>query len=358
MSYAPCIRHLRDFVAIPSVNPMGRDDIPASVAGERRYAEHAGAQLRRLGLDVEIVGEGERASVLAEAFEPRVADGRVFGRGACDTKAGLAALVDALERVLARGTLRRNLIVVGEADEEYGSAGVRDAIAGLGARRPDWVLATEPTGLRVVTHHKGKATARLEARGRAVHSSNPAQGRNAIVALARSVVALEAHAAELAARPHPVLGPATLAVAQVHGGIAPNVVPDRAWLVLDRRVLPGEDAARVRAELEAVLRRAELSDVSVAECSVDKHALETGEGAPAVAACRAALRAAGLPVALGAVAFGTDAGEFDALAGWPGVVVGPGHIEQAHTADEWVDVAEVEAMARFFVALLEDRPAS
>ena len=148
MTLARCIRNLQAYVAIPSVNPMRRDDLPSEVVGERRYAEHVREQLRALSLDAELVGSGQRISVLAEAtaespidtvlvashldtvpvdgmeidpFDPRIEDGRLLGRGSCDTKAGMAALLAALETVLARGTLRRNLIVVGEADEELHS---------------------------------------------------------------------------------------------------------------------------------------------------------------------------------------------------------------------------------------------
>ena len=186
------IELLREYVAIPSVNPMRRDDIPASITGERRYATHLREQLRRLGLDAELLGDGERASVIAEAtardardtvliashldtvpvdgmeidpFDPRVEAGRLYGRGSCDTKAGMAAAVAALADVLERGTLRRNVILAGEADEECSSVGVRDVLARLGTKRPDWVLATEPTNLEVVTSHKGIALVRLVAHG-------------------------------------------------------------------------------------------------------------------------------------------------------------------------------------------------
>jgi acetylornithine deacetylase len=372
---------LRDYIAIPSVNPMERDDIPDAIAGERRYAEHVAAQLERLGLDAAVIGNGSRASVVAEArpagdrrapllvashldtvpvdgmeidpFDPRLDGGRLYGRGACDTKGGLAALLAALETVLARGTLRRPLVIVGEADEEFGSSGIADVLAHLGALRPDWVLATEPTSLRVVTHHKGIAEARIVARGVACHSSDPAAGRNAIYAIARAALGLEALGQRLAARPDPELGPATLSVGLVGGGHGFNVVPDHAWLVSDRRLLPGEDDTTVRQELEAALAEAGVADlVTVEHVQAKKPALATAAGSDAVRRCRAALAGLGRDAPPASVAFATDAGLFG-VRGIPAVVLGPGSIEQAHTAREYVDIEEVEAMAEFFVRLLE-----
>lgn len=373
-----CIDRLRSYVATPSVNPMGRSDIPAAFTGEHRYAELVSAELRAMGLDAVVVGQGERRSVVAEArvagardtvlvashldtvpvdameidpFDPRVEGGRLFGRGSCDTKAGMAALLTALERLLARGALRRNVIVAGEADEELGSVGVRDVLAHLGSGRPDWVLATEPTELRIVTHHKGIAVLRLEATGLACHSSAPDTGRSAIVSLAQAVLAMEGLREALARRPDPVLGPGTCSVGVIAGGKAPNVVADAAWLLMDRRLLPGEGEMQVRREVEAALAKAGVRDVRVAECRIGKPPLATDADAAAVAACRAALRADAALDETGVVAFGTDAALFSA-AGIPSVVMGPGSIAQAHTATEWVEVAQVEAMTRFFERLL------
>lgn len=374
-----CVSLLRDYVAVPSVNPMGRTDIPPEWTGEARYAERVAADLRALGLDTVLVGEGTRRSVVGEArvagaretvlvashldtvpvdameidpFDPRVEGGRLYGRGSCDTKAGMAALLAALARLLAGGTLRRNVIVVGEADEELGSVGVRDVLRHLGGRRPDWMLATEPTGLRVVTHHKGIAVLRLEARGVAAHSSDPDAGRSAIVALSRAVLAVEALRGELAKRPDPILGPGTCSVGVIGGGKAPNVVPDAAWLLMDRRLLPGESAEAVRHEVEAALARHGADDVRVAECRMGKPPLATADDAPCVATCRAALAAEGLATTSAPVAFGTDAALF-AADGVPSVVMGPGSVAQAHTASEFVEVEQVEAMTRFFVRLFE-----
>ncbi len=381
MRESACIRHLRAYVAIPSVNPMRRDDVDPAIAGERRYAEHLREQLRRLGLDAVLVGDPARPSVVAEAsvrdagetllvashldtvpvdgmeidpFDPRVADGRVYGRGSCDTKSGMAALVAALERTLKNGTLRRNVIVVGEADEELGSAGVRDVLAHLGTHRPDWTIATEPTELRVVTRHKGIVHAQLRASGVAVHSSMPERGKSAVVALCRAVLALEELAAEIGAREDPHLGRATLSVGRIGGGAATNIVPDDAWLLLDRRCLPGEDDTSVRAELEGMLAKHALDDVRVEWCTLEKAALATPADDPSVRALQAALNEAALDPEPASVAFGTDAGEFSAH-GMPGVVFGPGSIAQAHTAREWVAIDQVEAASAIFERILSTR---
>jgi acetylornithine deacetylase len=379
---SPSIRLLRDLIAIPSVNPMGREDVPAAIAGEQRIAEFVGDALGRLGLDVALVGSGGRTSVLAEAragadaetllvashldtvpvdgmeidpFDPLVDGDRVFGLGACDTKSGMAALLAALARVLERGTLRRNLIVVGEADEEHRSAGVHDVLARLGTRRPDWALATEPTGLRLIHAHKGVVHARVRARGRACHSSDPAAGRNAIVLLARAILAIESSAKLLASRPHPDLGPATISIGVVHGGHAPNIVPDDAWLWVDRRTLPGEGPEHVKRELEAILAREGIAgEVVIDSCREEKPPLGNDPGALPIRATGDALAALGLDADVAPVAFGTDAGVFS-REGVPSVVIGPGSIALAHTAREHVPIGEVETMVRIFERLLETR---
>lgn len=374
------IRLLRDLVAIPSVNPMGREDLPPDMVGEQRVAEYVAAALSRIGLDARLVGSAGRTSVIAEArtgpqaetllvashldtvpvdgmeidpFDPVIRDGRLYGRGACDTKSGMAALLEALERVLARGTLNRNVIVVGESDEEYRSAGAYDVLADLGGRRPDWAIATEPTGLRLIHAHKGVVHARVCARGRACHSSDPTAGRNAIVLLARAILAIESSAQIFAERPHPDLGAATLSIGVVRGGQAPNIVPDEAWLWVDRRSLPGEPPEAVKRELEEVLAQAGLSgEVVVDSCREEKPPLGNAADSLAVLATARTLRALDLDAAPGTVAFGTDAGVFS-REGIPSVVIGPGSIALAHTAKEFVPVDEVETMVRIFEHLLE-----
>lgn len=380
MSHSAAVRHLRDYVAIPSVNPMGRSDIDTRWLGEERYAGHVHHQLGKLGVDSVLVGEGSRRSVVGQAragrgaetllvashldtvpvdnmvidpFDPVIQEGRLFGRGSCDTKAGMAALLAALERVLARGTLARNLVIVGEADEETGdSIGVSDVLAHIEGSRVDWSIATEPTELRIVNAHKGTAMARLEAHGRACHSSEPSRGRNAIVSLAGAVLALEALAAELASHVHEGLGQATLSVGLIGGGHATNIVPDKAWLAMDRRTLPGDTSASIRREIEEALARAGVKDVEVAELRMGKEPLYLAPEHAAFQACRRALERCGCDAGPASVAFGTDAGLF-ARAGIPSLVLGPGSIQRAHTDAEYVEIDQLERMVGVYEQLLE-----
>ncbi len=380
MSLPAAVRHLRHYVAIPSVNPMGRSDIDARWVGEERYAECVRQQLARMGVDCVLVGKDNRRSVVGQVrvsrnaetimvashldtvpvdnmsidpFDPVVKDGRLYGRGSCDTKAGMAALLAALERVLARGSLARNLVIVGEADEETSdSVGVSDVLAHLEGSPVDWSIATEPTELRIVNAHKGTAMARIEAHGVACHSSDPTRGKNAIVALAQAIVALESLGAELGRHVHEGLGPATISVGLIGGGQAPNIVPDRAWLAMDRRTLPGDTSASISREIESVLARAGVTGVHLAELRMGKEPLYLAPEHAAFQACRRALERCGADPGPSSVAFGTDAGLF-ARAGIPSLVLGPGSIDRAHTEAEYVEVDQLERMVLVFEQILE-----
>jgi acetylornithine deacetylase len=381
MSLSAAVRHLRDYVAIPSVNPMGRSDIDPRWVGETRYAECVHQQLAKLGIGSVLIGKDDRRSVVGEVrvssaaetvlvashldtvpvdnmvidpFDPVIKEGRLYGRGSCDTKAGMAALMAALERVLAKGSLARNLVIVGEADEETGdSMGVFDVIAHLEGSRVDWSIATEPTELRIVNAHKGTAVAHLEAHGRACHSSEPSRGKNAIVALARAVLAIEALGARLQSHVHPGLGQATVSIGLVGGGQAPNIVPDKAWMVVDRRTLPGDTSESIAAEIEQAMALAGASDVQITDLRMGKEPLYLAPEHPAFQACRRALERCGTSQSEPAsVAFGTDAGLL-ARAGIPSLVLGPGSITRAHTDSEYVEIDQLERMVGVYEQILE-----
>ncbi len=380
---SPVVRLLRDLIALPSVNPAF---LPAGDprTGEARMADFLAATAARAGLSVEFqdvvparrnvlirlgpTGPVRRRVLLAPhldtvgepaldaQLQPRIQDGRVWGRGACDTKGCVAAMLMALLRV-AKGGARpaeTELVFLGLVDEENGQAGSR-TYAGL-ARRPefraDLAVVGEPTRLEVVTSHKGDVWLQLRAKGVAAHGATPHLGRNAVHLMARVVDALETrYRADLARRSHPLLGSPTVNVGSIHGGTQPNIVPAECVITVDRRTLPGETEAGVRREIRAVLKAAglvvEFDNLRTALCE----ALETDPELPAVVQL---CRVAGRKRTVG-VHYFCDAAPLSA-GGIPAVVFGPGDIAQAHTDAEWIAVRALERGTDILERFLRSQP--
>jgi acetylornithine deacetylase/succinyl-diaminopimelate desuccinylase-like protein len=286
-----------------------------------------------------------------EQFTPGKRNGRVFGRGACDTKGSVATMFTALCEMAQSGQRPADteITFVGLVDEEHGQAGSRALVAsGL---RADLAIVGEPTRLEVVTAHKGTLWLELETRGKAAHGSWPELGRNAIHTMARIVDLLQTtYAKELRRRRHPLLGCATVSVGAICGGTQANIVPDRCTILIDRRTLPGETSAGVRREFMAALRRRNLQAAFVEKRLPDCLPLETNPKLPLVARF---LESVGQRKPVG-VRYFCDASVLGG-GGIPSVVFGPGDIAQAHTADEWVSVEALERgkglLRRFLVSL-------
>lgn len=373
----PPTRLLRELIALPSVNPAF---LPPGDprGGEARVAEHLARLAKTAGLRVtrqralpgrenllltltptdrprqRVILAPHLDTVGADAaqFRPVLRNGLLHGRGACDTKGSLAAMFSALTAAArsARRPAHTEIVLAGLVDEEDGQRGARALVAsGLAA---DLAIVGEPTGLRVVTAHKGSLWLGLETRGRAAHGARPDLGRNAVVSMARLVTLLETeYAPALRCRPHPLLGPATVSIGTIAGGVQPNIVPDRCEIRVDRRTLPGETPAGVLRELRALLRlhgrRARLTNLKPVACDP----LETDPDLPLV---RQLMDCAGQPEPAGADFF-CDAAVLSA-GGIPSVVFGPGHIDQAHTADEWVAVRQLERATAILIRFLSTLP--
>ncbi len=371
MNLPPLPDLLAGLVRLPSVNPMGRTDLPAHLLHESRVTDYLDAHLRQLPVRVtrrpvapgrdnlvatfappnpplHLLWEAHQDTVPAdgmtvEPFAAEVRDGKLYGRGACDVKAGVAAMLYAFARLVTENPPGAAAVTLAfTVDEEHTFLGVQALVAD--GVRADLAVVAEPTGLDLVTSHKGVVRWTLETTGLACHSSRPADGVNAVYAMAKLVTRLEVYAAELAARPqHPELGPPTISVGVISGGVSPNTVPDRCRIEVDRRLLPGEDPAAAVAEANAALRETGVAFTSAVTFAcpplpavVPDHLLvRFGDCIQAVA---------GRPARQRAVPFATDASTL-AEAGVPAVVFGPGDIAQAHTADEWVALAEVEQAA-------------
>ena len=287
-------------------------------------------------------------------FEPTVRDGRLYGRGSCDNKASLAAMLLALRAVCEGGKRPPATVwLAATADEELGSTGAHRLMAD--GFRADAAVVGEPTGLAVVHAHKGAYRFRVVTHGRAAHSSDPSRGTSAIAQMTRVVEALEGPvAARLRQRNHPLLGPPTISVGTIRGGSQVNIVPARCEIEVDRRTLPGEnrdEIARPVVEQLNLLRQADPRFEYDYEEMEWYPAFEADPHGPlashTAAACRAVLGEARIEV----VPWAANAGIFYE-AGIPSVLFGPGSIRQAHTADEWVDLAQVALAARVYAEII------
>lgn len=362
-------------VAIPSVNPSGRP-VAAPEEGEERISRYVREWLVGRGIDCRqqevmpgrdnviarvpgrqeppIVFEAHMDTVSVEGmtiapFEPRVENGRVYGRGACDAKGCLAAMMVALARVAGGEPPPRSVILCAAVDEEYLHGGARRFLTDSGPIAA--AVIGEPTLLHVVIAHKGALRVRVVTHGVSAHSSNPERGVNAIYRMARAVLALEDYAASLAARaPHPLVGSPTLSVGTIRGGVAVNVVPERCEIMVDRRIVPGETPDEALAEIEAVLAPV-LAAGDVVEPTLKDCAVETAAHEEIVTLALDATRAAGIAAEPEGVAYCTDGCDF-AERGIPLVVLGPGDIAQAHTADEWIELEQLEGAVEVYERIM------
>ena len=287
-------------------------------------------------------------------FEAVVRDGRLSGRGSCDDKGPMAAMLLAIRSVFGSGFRPAGTVYfVSTADEEIGAAGAKAVVAD--GPRVDMAVVGEPTGMAVIHAHKGASRVRITARGRAAHSSDPAAGVNAIARMARLVDAIEGpYAGRLAARPHAALGPPTVCVGNIRGGTQANIVPDRCEINVDRRTLPGETSDGVLAEFRSLLDVLRAGDpelgYDIEQCQWWPAFEEDPRGPVAGLVAAACQKVLGRAERRGAP-WTSNAGVFRA-GGLPCVLFGPGSVRQAHTADEYIELKEVVAAAEVYAEII------
>jgi succinyl-diaminopimelate desuccinylase len=369
---------LQQLVGLPSVNPMARDDISPEIALEGRMTSFLANWFTEQGIDFRLQqvadgrqnivgwvdGRSDLPAVVLDAhqdtvpvdgmtippFSAEIRDGRLWGRGACDIKGGMASMLTALSRVKNRPQ-RPRIVMSCTCDEELGQMGAktlaetwnRESSPRDFPSRPDLAIVAEPTSLDVVVAHRGTARWRIAVSGRAAHSSQPDAGISAIYRMARLLNVLEEYAGVLGERVavHPLCGPATLSVGRVHGGTSVNMVPDHCAIDIDRRVLPGENVAELLRDVEQYLQERLDFEFQMDPPTTMGMSLSNEINMPLAAQLgRSIDSVAGNHSQVG-VAYTTHAPQF-AAAGIPTVVFGPGSIAQAHTKDEWIDVRELE----------------
>jgi acetylornithine deacetylase len=385
---------LADLVSIPSVNPMGRDlagphlfetrltdylegffrelDVPFERQWVSEGRENVVARVDSPGSPVTLLFEAHQDTVPAEnmtidPFSPLVKDGRLYGRGACDVKGGLAAMLGAFARVAnERPGPAASVVMACTVDEEFtGSGALRLARlwtdgagseASLISRPPDFAIVAEPTELDIVVAHKGAIRWKIRTLGRACHSSRPEDGVNAIYKMAEVVASLADYAGQLPRRveAHPLCGVATLSVGRIEGGVSTNVVPEECTIEIDRRLLPGENGQNARLDVEAFLRDRLGDDVGfeMLEPWTNSSALDDSSNGRL-----AELLGGAVDSVLGShrkrgVTYGTDASKFS-VTGVPCVVFGPGSIAQAHTCDEWISLDQLDRASEILFRLIQ-----
>lgn len=288
----------------------------------------------------------------SELFTPLHKNGRIYGRGACDTKGSVAAMFSALLRLAETGRrpAQTEIIFAGLVDEENAQAGSRALVAkGIKA---DLAIVGEPTRLQVVTAHKGDVWLRLETHGKSAHGARPELGENAIHAMARIVDLLETeYASQLRRREHALLGQATVNVGSISGGTQPNIVPDHCVITIDRRTLPGETEETVRDELRKLLGRHQLRATLGSARNAPCLALETKSDNPLV---RQFLGIVAQKAPVG-VDYFCDAAILG-HGGIPSLVFGPGDIAQAHTDQEWISCRSLERASDLLERFLRSLP--
>ncbi|MEM8820262.1 MAG: acetylornithine deacetylase [Pseudomonadota bacterium] len=298
-----------------------------------------------------------------DPFTPRILDGRIYGRGACDMKGFLACVLASVPAMQA-ARLTKPLHIVFSYDEEVGCVGVRDALMRMAAWpvTPIGCFVGEPTLGDVIVGHKAKRSVAVDVRGTTAHSSLAPTAVNAVTYAARLITHIGEVAAELeqaGARDTLYDIPFTTPhVGAVHGGDVVNIVPDRCRFVFEVRAIGADDpdavVARIQSFAKDVLEPEMRSVAADAGFSFEEVSSIDGLDTPPEHDLVALTKRLAGRNAHAKVAYGTEAGFFRSIAGIPAVVIGPGSIEQAHKADEWVAIEELTRCNGFLDALIAE----
>jgi acetylornithine deacetylase/succinyl-diaminopimelate desuccinylase family protein len=365
MEHTSVIGLLQALVQIPSVNPHGSPGVDRP--GEQACAEFVAGFLQRCGAETQlrevapgrpnVIGRfpsktpGKKRLILAphldtvsvsgmviDPFAAEIRDGKIWGRGATDTKGSMAAMLWSLYELRDQiPDLGYEVWFAGLMGEEAGQEGAR---AFVKQERADFALIGEPTGCNIVYTHKGAYWLHLRTKGRAVHASAPSLGENAIYKMADLLVCIRDRIApRLAAQSHPVLGSPTISAGTIRGGSKTNIVPDRCEVEVDTRTIPGQDPSEIATALRETCPDLEMSVWESAPLNTD----------PAHPLINLLLHGGGK---LAGAPWFCDAAVF-AEAGIPAVAAGPGSIAQAHTSDEWIAIDELEKGVEFYRRFLE-----
>ena len=305
-------------------------------------------------IDTVPIAQDEAGRWTVDPYAATIHDGKLYGKGSVDDKAPLAAMMHAISTAV--GKLQRGtLVLVAAAEEETGGQlGTRWlADAGL-LPMSDFVVVGEQTHNRVATAHKGVMRATVRTTGKSVHATNPDRGINAITAMARAVLALDAYHRDLQSRVHPMVGTPSCNVGVIHGGSTANAVPDSCAVYLDRRMIPGENPAEVQREMQAVIASVDVApaQIAISDFLVSNwfsSTIDTPLAQAFLASVNAILQADAGPIGY---LPGSDAKHLTGITRGEMVIFGPGSYEVAHAFDEYVALDELEQTAAILTSFI------
>jgi acetylornithine deacetylase len=292
-----------------------------------------------------------------DPFRAVVEDGKIYGRGACDTKGTGACMLWALKSAVESDRLRANIAILFSIDEEVSRIGVRAFVQHQLAALswvPSAVIVGEPTMLQMITAHNGTVRWKIKTQGRAAHSSDPSGGRSAITDMIKVIGAIEADYIPHLKAEHPLVGRAQCSINMIAGGSLINVIPESCTIDVDRRVVPGEDSSTVLPAIEVILQALRESNselrISQEEPSISL-ALAPDLNQELKERVGVVLESLDLSSTAVGARYGTHASNFADI-GLPALVLGPGDIAQAHCKDEFIAIDQLESGTQVYQALM------
>jgi len=370
---------LGDLISINSVNPLEG----TSGKGEKEIAFYIRDFLKKAGINSVLQpvlndrpnvigileGRGKGKNIVLEAhmdtvkvdnmriepFSPKIEDGRMFGRGACDDKGSLTAMLLAVKILKEENiSLKGNVYLAAVVDEEHRYRGVLHLLNQK--FKFDAGIVGEPTGLDILIAHRGCLRWRIVTRGLSVHSSEPQRGKNAIYLMSEVIGAFQKELIPLCEKKsHPLVGPPSMSINIIRGGSEVNIVPDRCFIEIDRRTVPGESETDILKEIDEFLdrlkRKNPLLEVEREKPFLASPPMQIDKNEKIVKALFDSAREMETEVEVKGGRFDSDAGKFVAR-GIATPVFGPGNIAQAHSEDEWVEINQVVQATRIIAGAI------
>lgn len=369
------LRLASTLVRIPSENPPGN---------EKEIADYLASKLRELGFKtfeynfkpgrpnvvgilksqkkkslmfdghLDTVPAGRKDQWITDPFSGEIRDRKLYGRGSADMKSSIAAFISAVEAVLDAGEeLMVDVLMCLVSDEEVSGMGTRDVLSK--GYKADMALVGEPTGLTIQVAHKGVIRWKLSTFGKAAHASSPDEGVNAIYKMAKACLELDIYSKQLMRKRDKLLGSPTLSVDTIRGGEKDNVIPDYCKVTIDRRLIPREKPEETEAELIEVLEAIKKKDEEFNYRIERYHCTEPSETKPDAEIVKMLEKSIinvtrKKPEILG---FHATCEMVQLVKeGIPTVIFGAGRLDQAHKANEHVNVEEIINAAKIYAELL------